>query len=265
MNIDLTNFVRIKTGQYVFHLTDKRVYIRTAFQKIFDSNNSVVGVESLARVFFYDGQYNDLEDEFEGVEPENVLLDSYLNSLNLRERSFFEQGLLVLHILNFYLNSSGQYDGYKLFVNMHPNVALDIMESKQKTSFYREFLSRLDLDLSRLVIELTEHTCKNEQLFRHLARTKWVPKVKRAMDDVRLSDVELGRVMNLEPDIIKLDPSLTNANSHDAVLVKCTQQWRKEGIIVVAEGVESSEELERMKRLGCHWFQGYYFDKPKLF
>ena len=33
-------------------------------------------------------------------------------------------------------------------------------------------------------------------------------------------------------------------------------------IISLAEGVETVEQFERLKELGCHLFQGYYFSKP---
>ena len=34
------------------------------------------------------------------------------------------------------------------------------------------------------------------------------------------------------------------------------------GIKIVVEGIENQEYLEKMKALGCEYFQGYYFAKP---
>jgi EAL domain-containing protein (putative c-di-GMP-specific phosphodiesterase class I) len=34
------------------------------------------------------------------------------------------------------------------------------------------------------------------------------------------------------------------------------------GMKVVAEGVEEADQLERLKRIGCDYVQGYYYSKP---
>ena len=31
---------------------------------------------------------------------------------------------------------------------------------------------------------------------------------------------------------------------------------------VITEGVETREQVENLKEMGCHMFQGYFFDKP---
>ena len=37
---------------------------------------------------------------------------------------------------------------------------------------------------------------------------------------------------------------------------------QKLGMMVVAEGVETKEQVAFLKAIGCNWVQGYYFAKP---
>ena len=43
---------------------------------------------------------------------------------------------------------------------------------------------------------------------------------------------------------------------------EATQMAKKLGIQVVAEGIETSEQLNTLKSMGCEYGQGYYFSKP---
>lgn len=61
-------------------------------------------------------------------------------------------------------------------------------------------------------------------------------------------------------DIIKLDFMSLDPLKRSAVI----EPLRKAGKILLAEKVESEEEFEDAKRLGCTLFQGFYFARPKL-
>jgi len=68
-------------------------------------------------------------------------------------------------------------------------------------------------------------------------------------------------------DIIKIDrsfiSSLTTADSEDASIVRTIINLGKNlGLRVIAEGVETKEQLELLEKLGCEEYQGYYFSKP---
>ncbi|USD43567.1 EAL domain-containing protein [Vibrio sp. SCSIO 43135] len=263
MSMGSLRFSRNPAGQHRLHVPEHRVVLKSAFQGIFDGKNSMIGVESLVRVSCEDQRLASLDEgsQFESHIPTDV----FLSRLDANERSLIEQWLVVLHILNFHTFVAKKSTDCKLFINVSPDTALDIMESPNQISVYRTCLSQFKIDLSRIVFELTEQVCRDEERFRELAMTKWLPKVHRALDDVCLRDIELGRILNLEPSIIKLDRSLTRLESTDTLLVKSVQAWRKEGIIVVAEGIETTEDFERMKSVGCHWFQGYLLGKPYIF
>lgn len=61
-------------------------------------------------------------------------------------------------------------------------------------------------------------------------------------------------------DMVKIDFMITSPEER-ARLVK---QLRRPGLDMVAQKVETHEELEEAKALGCSYFQGYYFCKPQV-
>ena len=54
-----------------------------------------------------------------------------------------------------------------------------------------------------------------------------------------------------------------STNKDDTVLVSTIIAMSKSlGKKVVAEGVETKEQLQQLTELGCDYIQGYYFSKP---
>jgi EAL domain-containing protein (putative c-di-GMP-specific phosphodiesterase class I) len=87
-----------------------------------------------------------------------------------------------------------------------------------------------------------------------------------ALDDIGAGYAGLSSFELLEPDVVKLDMSLirdvhrsqTKQKLISSILALCTDPDR----LVVAEGVETMEELEELLKLGCDVFQGYLFARP---
>jgi len=76
----------------------------------------------------------------------------------------------------------------------------------------------------------------------------------------------MRHILNLAPEIIKLDISLTQHIDSDAkrrALAKGLTSFAHEiGSLVIAEGVERPEELDMLQRLGVDCAQGYLLSKP---
>ncbi|MBR5090984.1 MAG: EAL domain-containing protein [Ruminiclostridium sp.] len=86
-----------------------------------------------------------------------------------------------------------------------------------------------------------------------------------SLDDYGTGYSNMQRVSKLPLKMIKLDKSLVDDMCSDEGLtimrntVKMMRDIDKE---LVAEGVETKENLESLSRMGCHFIQGYYFSKP---
>ncbi|MCZ6602211.1 MAG: diguanylate cyclase [Planctomycetota bacterium] len=90
---------------------------------------------------------------------------------------------------------------------------------------------------------------------------------KFAFDDFGVGFISLPFLADLEPEYIKLDRlTILQAAASDEFreflnhVVKGLRQYARQGI--VAEGIESEEELLVAKQIGIHLVQGYLFGKP---
>jgi EAL domain-containing protein (putative c-di-GMP-specific phosphodiesterase class I) len=119
----------------------------------------------------------------------------------------------------------------------------------------------------RLVFELTEHVAVDDYgpirqhidpLREHGARV--------AVDDAGAGFSSMRHILLLQPEIIKLDNSLTHGVDHDPArraLASSLISFAKDvGASLIAEGVETAEELSTLEGLGAHWVQGYHIARP---
>jgi len=87
------------------------------------------------------------------------------------------------------------------------------------------------------------------------------------LDDFGESHSNLNRVVQLKPDIIKIDKALIRDIQTDyykqSIVQAIIKLSNKIGAITLAEGVETKEELLLCYELGIQLYQGYYFSKPK--
>ena len=65
--------------------------------------------------------------------------------------------------------------------------------------------------------------------------------------------IDMGFLSTTKPE--KIEKSMSILNS---IISLC----KKLGLSVVTEGVETREQLERLMKLGCDIYQGYYFSEP---
>lgn len=88
-----------------------------------------------------------------------------------------------------------------------------------------------------------------------------------SIDDFGTGYSSLGYLKHLKIDELKIDQSfvfgLKEENSSDKTIIKTIVMMGEEfGFEVIAEGVETQEQFEELKSLGCKYFQGYLFSKP---
>jgi EAL domain-containing protein (putative c-di-GMP-specific phosphodiesterase class I) len=89
-----------------------------------------------------------------------------------------------------------------------------------------------------------------------------------ALDDFGAGYAGLGLLARLQPDLIKIDMELLRdmhlSPAKQAIIAGVVGIARSLDITVLAEGVESEEELTMLRAAGIALFQGYYFAKPAL-
>jgi EAL domain-containing protein (putative c-di-GMP-specific phosphodiesterase class I) len=119
----------------------------------------------------------------------------------------------------------------------------------------------------RLVLELTEHAPIEEYgaLKTALAALR-SEGLKLAIDDAGSGYASFRHILQLQPDIIKLDQSLIRDIDLDggrrALAMGLITFARETGCTIVAEGVENERELAVLKALGVTAAQGYLLGRP---
>ncbi|HSS05629.1 MAG TPA: EAL domain-containing protein [Rhodanobacteraceae bacterium] len=119
----------------------------------------------------------------------------------------------------------------------------------------------------RIVLEITEHSSVEDYLvLGERARALRDMGVHLAIDDAGAGFASLRHVLRLEPDLIKLDKSITrNIDKrvrHQSLAAALLTFARGTSASIVAEGIETAEELATLKRLGVPYGQGYYLGRP---
>jgi diguanylate cyclase (GGDEF)-like protein/PAS domain S-box-containing protein len=89
-----------------------------------------------------------------------------------------------------------------------------------------------------------------------------------ALDDFGVGFSSLSQIRDLPPvDVIKVDRSFTaglgSSESDGAVVAAVLNLARSLGLTAVAEGVETGDQLELLKGLGCSVGQGFYLSRPQ--
>ena len=118
----------------------------------------------------------------------------------------------------------------------------------------------------RLVIEVTEHNVVSDYAALAAKLQPLRAHAQIAIDDVGSGYAGLRHIVDLRPDILKLDMSLTRQIDTDparrALAHALVSFAREIGSKLVAEGVETEAERAVLARLGVPLAQGYLFSRP---
>ncbi len=147
-------------------------------------------------------------------------------------------------------------------LRMHVNVSPTIVGAPE----LRQLL--LNHDLSRLVLELTEHVpvvdygrvASELAVFRNRG-------ARIAVDDLGSGYGGLEIVIATRPELVKLDRSfvagIDKSSSQCNVMASLIRFVSGFGGAVIAEGVETTAEIEQVSRLGARYAQGYVIGMPR--
>lgn len=119
----------------------------------------------------------------------------------------------------------------------------------------------------RVVLELTEHVPVEDYDAVALALAGFRDRgMKLAADDTGAGYAGFRHLLSLDPDIIKLDISLIRGIDHDparrALATSLVSFAADTERTLVAEGIETADELDTVRELSVRWGQGYHLARP---
>jgi len=127
-------------------------------------------------------------------------------------------------------------------------------------------LSETGFEPRRLIVEVTENaTIENIDTAREVFLSLQSAGVRIALDDFGKGNASLYYLRQLNFDHLKIDRSFVHdmSSSESAKIVSAVAGLGKSlGMSVTAEGVETAQEAEALRVLGCELAQGYLFGKP---
>lgn len=127
---------------------------------------------------------------------------------------------------------------------------------------------RAGLAPSHLVLEITESAALDDApATRRTLRILRDAGVQLAFDDFGTGYSSLAQLKQLQPDLVKIDRSFVSALDTDSsardIMESVVGLSHSLGVQVVAEGVESAEQLSAVRMAGCDLLQGFYLGRPR--
>ena len=130
---------------------------------------------------------------------------------------------------------------------------------------YQQIVRECGIDPKDVPIELTETAAVENRTIKAFTDAFFEAGFPLHMDDFGSGRSSLSGLNLLHFDMVKLDKSLIDyiGDRRGELILKYTMVLSKElGLQLVAEGVETAQQLEFLQKNGCDFIQGYYFSRP---
>jgi EAL domain-containing protein (putative c-di-GMP-specific phosphodiesterase class I) len=128
-------------------------------------------------------------------------------------------------------------------------------------------LGRLLADSTRdIVLEVTEHSQIADYAAFRRALQDLGPRVRLAVDDAGAGFASLRHILELRPAFVKLDREVIGGIDHDearqAMVAGLEHFALSTGCWLIAEGVETAQEMHALQELNVGYVQGFLVGRP---
>jgi len=218
--------------------------------KVLMEKHNILGLEALIRWNHPSKGLIPPADFIPVAEESNLItkIDEWVIDQALRQqKAWRDQGLLLVPIA---VNLSGRH-----------------LVSDSLVAYISQKLKRYNIEGKLLEIEITEGVLLQDiqRCVAVMAELKAL-EIKISVDDFGTGYSSLSYLKRLPLDILKIDQSFVEeCDSHTEDTKICEtiiHLARSLELGIVAEGVETAQQADMLKSLGCEVFQGYYFHKP---
>ena len=217
--------------QPIVSIKDKSIFAFEALTRAYDEKGNCISPTLLFETAYRDAK--------------SCKLDEYVRELALQ------------NFLQYYHQNSAAL----LFLNYESSV----IDSRKHTDFI-DVVKKYDIPSSNIVIEIKEDKVKDNELLKDFIELYKQNGFVIAIDDFGTGYSSFDRLELIKPDIVKVDRSIIS-DIHDnfinsEILSAISNMCHQIGSIVLAEGVEDSDEILTCMKKDIDIYQGYWFAKP---
>jgi len=159
------------------------------------------------------------------------------------------------------------WDRQGLDLDLTINVSARQIPESLSAQIVNDTLARHGLSNDRIGLEITESTLVGDGP----AVEEWLAALRAQgcrvyLDDFGTGYSSLSYLKRFKVDTIKIDKAFIrdlSEDSNDRVMVEAVSMMADSlKLSVVAEGVETAQQLEMLRQMGCRYGQGYFFSRP---
>ncbi len=232
-------------NEEAFTLLIEQNLFRYCFQPIVDARSGdIYAYEALMRT-----------DERIHMSPMDIL-----NAAAQTGRLYDIERATLFNVMEQYAHSHELFGNKKVFINLIPGYFLNETDYKMIGTKYGEYMDNF-------VFEITEqNTLSDDELVRIKKLGGDARSNQVAVDDYGTGHSNIVNLLRYSPQVIKIDRFLITDIDKDVnkqMFIKSTIDFaRLNGINVLAEGVETSDELKTVISFGVDYIQGFYTGRP---
>ena len=151
-----------------------------------------------------------------------------------------------------------------LFINVDPNIIKDARFQKGLT---RDMLPEYQIDATNIIFEITEKTSISDYCnFRRVLENYMSQGYKIALDDTGAGYSGLKLLAETRPQFVKIDMDLVRDIDKDALKQALIKAFYDFSLVtnmkIIAEGIETIDELNTLINIGVPYGQGYLLQPP---
>lgn len=257
-------------GRYIFYSEE---FLINNIDSIKLANLLQYAIYNNELMLYFQPQYNLYTEEITGFEalarwlqPEKGFIPptKFITLAEETGQIYDIEKLIISSALNQKLKfeKAGRFD-----LNISINLSSKALSSELNFQRVIEVFNDYNIDYSHIIIEITETSIISDIKIA-VERLKKIKSfgIKIALDDFGTGFSSLTYLKDLPIDIVKLDRGFVNSietNNKDALIIKSILYLALDlNLEVVAEGIETKEQLEYLRKYKCKSGQGYLMSKP---
>lgn len=250
-DLDINSSKRVKEVERAIKKALNNNSFQVYYQPIYSTKeNRIVSAEALIRLF---------DDDLGFVPPDEFIPISEKDGLILKI------GMFVFETVCQFISNNNLPEHGIQYIEI--NLSVVQCMQKQLTEELLYVMNRYQIDGSQINLEITETAAAySPEMLRINMRQLSDSGISFSLDDYGTGYSNMSYMVELPFDLVKLDKSIVWASFEKEkaliAMVSTIAMIKKLEMHIVAEGVETEEQMQLLSELGCDYLQGYYFSKP---